>query len=76
MIFLSHVLSKDGIKEDPQKIKAIMEWPRPTTVTKVRSFLAMAGYYQRFVHNITKIALPLANMLKKITKFRWLDKCE
>ena len=41
--FLGHVVTKDGIQVDPQKIKAVSEWPRPTTVTEIRSFLGLAG---------------------------------
>jgi len=38
-----HVVSKEGIKVDPQKVKVITDWPRPTNVTKVRSFLDLVG---------------------------------
>jgi len=47
--FLGHVISKEGIKVDPQKVKAIMEWTRSTNITEVRSFLGLVGYYLRFV---------------------------
>ena len=53
-----------------------MECPRTTTTTEVRSFLCMVGYYQRFVQDFSKIALPLTNLLKKTTKFEWSDKLE
>ena len=47
--FLGHVVSKGGIAIDPSKVEAVMEWERPTTVTEVRSFLGLAGYYWRFI---------------------------
>ena len=47
--FLGHVVTKDGIQVYPQKIEAVSEWPRPTTVTEIRSFLGLVGYYRRFV---------------------------
>ena len=53
-----------------------MEWPRATNVTEVRSFLELAGYYRRFVKDITKVASPLTNLLKKVVKFEWTSKCE
>jgi hypothetical protein len=43
--FLGHVISKDGISVDPMKIKAVVEWERPTNVQEIRSFLGLAGYY-------------------------------
>ncbi|KAL5553968.1 hypothetical protein UlMin_041370 [Ulmus minor] len=46
--FLGHVISKDGVSVDPSKVEAVSNWPRPTTVTEIRSFLGMAGYYRRF----------------------------
>ena len=60
--FLGHVVSKDGIQVDSKKIEAITEWLRPTTVTEVRSFLGLAGYYRRFVKDFSKIAAPLTRL--------------
>ena len=74
--FLGHVISGDGISVDPTKIEAVMKWPRPTTVTEVRSFLGLAGYYRRFVEGFSAIATPLTHLLKKETRFEWTDKCE
>ena len=74
--FLGHVVSKDGIQVDPKKIEAITELSRPTTVTEVRSFLGLAGYYRRFVKYFSKIAAPLIRLTQKNAKFVWTDKCE
>jgi len=67
--FLGHVVIKEGIKVNPQKINAIVEWPRPINVTEVRSFLHLVGYYRRFVKDFSKIVSPLTNLLKKTTEF-------
>nr|GEZ96853.1 putative nucleotidyltransferase, ribonuclease H [Tanacetum cinerariifolium] len=52
--FLSYIVSADRITMDPAKVEAITKWPRPTTVTKVRSFLGLAGYYRRFMEEREK----------------------
>ena len=46
---LGHVVSKEGIQVDPKKIEVVLDWPRPTTVTEIRSFLDLVRYYRRFV---------------------------
>ena len=60
--FLGHVIGKEGIMVDPSKIEAVASWERPRTPTEVRSFLGLSGYYQRFVHDFTKIATPLTKL--------------
>ncbi|XP_016185462.1 uncharacterized protein LOC107627114 [Arachis ipaensis] len=47
--FLGHIVSKKGISVYPAKVEAVMEWKRPTSVTEIRSFLGLAGYYRRFI---------------------------
>jgi hypothetical protein len=57
--FLGHLISNGGISLDPAKVKEITEWSVPTTVTEVRSFLGLAGYYWRFIEGLSKIAKPM-----------------
>ena len=76
VLFLGHIISKEGISVDPAKVVAVKEWARPRTVTEVRSFLGMAGYYRRFIKDFSKIALPLTTLTRKDQKFVWSDKCE
>ncbi|GKC06403.1 putative reverse transcriptase domain-containing protein [Tanacetum coccineum] len=71
--FLGHIVSADGIIMDPAKVEAITKWPRPTTVTEVRSFLGLAGYYRRFVEGFSRLALPLTQLMRKGEKFVWTD---
>ena len=54
------------VSTDPEKIKAVTEWPQPTTVTEVRSFLGFVSYYRRFVPNFSKVAKPLSKLLQNL----------
>ena len=74
--FLGHVVSKDGIQVDPSKVETVQKWPRPTSVTEVRSFLGLAGYYRRFVKDFSRIAVPLTRLTRKNVKYVWTDSCE
>ena len=74
--FLGHVVSADGIYVDPQKVEAVANWEQPTTVTEVRSFLGLAGYYRRFIEGFSKIAGPLHGLTRKGVKFEWTERCE
>ena len=58
-MFLGHVIYKDGIIMDPNKIEAVINWDRPTHVSEVRSFLGLTGYYRRFVERFSRIMTPL-----------------
>ncbi|GKF32416.1 hypothetical protein Tco_0102214 [Tanacetum coccineum] len=59
--FLGHV--------DPSKIEAVKNWKAPTTSSEVRSFLGLAGYYRRFIANLSKIAKPLTSLTQKNQKY-------
>ncbi|KAL0561549.1 hypothetical protein IC582_001983 [Cucumis melo] len=76
VVFLGHVVSVEGICVDPQKTEVVDKWKRPTSVTEIRSFLGLAGYYRRFVEGFSKLALPLTNLIRKNVKFEWTDACE
>src|SRR5271163_4756735 len=54
--FLGHVISWEGVSTDPEKISAVRDWPIPTSLTEVRSFLGLAEFYQRFVQSFAQIA--------------------
>ena len=57
--FLGHVISREGIAIDPNKVVTMTNWEVPTTVGEIRSFLGLAGYYRRFIENFSKIAKPM-----------------
>ena len=74
--FHGHVVSAGGISVDPEKIQAIIDWKAPTSVTEIRSFLGLAGYYHKFIEGFSSIAKPMTQLLKKDKKFEWTQKCE
>ncbi|KAL0549529.1 hypothetical protein IC582_014014 [Cucumis melo] len=74
--FLGHVVSKAGVSVDLAKIEAVISWTRPSTVSEVRSFLGLAGYYRRFVENFSRIATPLTQLTRKGAPFVWSKACE
>ncbi|XP_048141432.1 uncharacterized protein LOC125316639 [Rhodamnia argentea] len=76
VIFLGHMVIGEGISVDPAKIEAVVNWPRPTTVTEIRSFLGLAGYYRRFVEGFSRIAGPLTQLTRKGVKFECIEECE
>ncbi|KAI3761819.1 hypothetical protein L1987_52241 [Smallanthus sonchifolius] len=63
--FLGHIVNEKGIHVDPAKIEAVKNWKAPMTPTEVRSFLALAGYYRRFISNFSKVAVPLTALTHK-----------
>ncbi|GKD92402.1 putative reverse transcriptase domain-containing protein [Tanacetum coccineum] len=60
--FLGHVIDSKGIYVDPAKIKSIKDWASPKSPTKIRQFLGLAGYYQRFIEGFLKIAKPMTKL--------------
>ena len=61
---------------DPNKLKAVQEWPAPCNVTDVRQFLGLASYYRRYIPHFAHIAGPLHALTQKNTTFDWTDDCQ
>ena len=73
MKFLGHVISENGVEADPEKTKAIREFPRPTTVTELQRFHGMVNQLAKFLPNLATINEPLRQLLKKGQQ--WLNRC-
>ena len=65
-----------GIEVDPKKTETVKNWPRPLTVTVIRSFLGLAMYYRRFIYGFASIASLLTTLTQKKFKFKWTEACE
>jgi hypothetical protein len=76
VLFLGHVISVEGIAVDPSKVKEVLEWKSPRSVTQIHSFLRLAEYYRRFIPNFSKIAKPMTKLLEKDAKIKWSLQCE
>lgn len=62
--FVGHIVLAEGIATDPSKVEAVVSWPRPQTVTELRSFLGFCGYYRRFVKDFSRLCQPLNELLR------------
>ncbi|RVW78956.1 hypothetical protein CK203_052381 [Vitis vinifera] len=76
LVFLSFVVSAQGIQVDEEKIHAIQDWSSPTSVGHVRSFHGLASFYWKFVKDFSSITAPLIKVIKRNVGFKWEDEQE
>ena len=75
-MYLGHIVGKDGIKPNPDKVQVIKNYPVPKSCNDVRSFVALVSYYRRFIKGFATIASPLNALLKKGVQFLWSHQCQ
>lgn len=73
VLYLGHMITKDGLKPNDDKIQAVINFPIPKTPTEIKSFLGLIGYYRKFIKDFAKITQPLTNCLKKRNKIVFTD---
>ncbi len=76
VLFLGHVVLKDGIQPDTKVTEKVLNWPRPTMPREVRACIGLCSYYQRFIKDFAEKAAPLHSLTKKHAKFTWSEQCE
>ncbi|XP_048484046.1 uncharacterized protein LOC125490066 [Plutella xylostella] len=69
--YLGHIIGEHGVKPNPEKIKAVSEYPIPNSPKDIKSFLGLVSYYRRFIPDFSKLAKPLTSLLKKDVPFKW-----
>jgi len=69
--FLGHIVSSNGLQQDPEKVNSVKNWPVPNCKRNIRSFLGLASYYRRFIPNFAKIAKPLHYLTSEHVEFNW-----
>ena len=74
--YLGHVFSSNGMEPDPAKTSAVCNWSTPSDTSNLRSFLGLASYYRRYIHNFAEIAAPLHQLTNKGVKFEWTPSCQ
>ena len=74
--FLGYIITPDGIAPNPKKIKAVIDWLVPTSISDVRSFLGFTNFYKRFNEQQASIAVPPTNLTRKDVPFIWSQSCE
>ncbi len=76
MKYLGHVVSREGVTADPDKIKKVATWPAPSSTKEVQSFLGFASYYRRFIQGFAEIAKPLHRLTKRGLTYQWTAECQ
>jgi len=76
VLYLGYYITDNGLETDPSKIKIIKDYPKPTNLKSLRSFIGLAQFYRRFIKDFSKIATPLYDLQKKDKEFIWSDDCQ
>ena len=70
------MISGNGVAVDLEKVKAVVEWTRPTSEFEIYSFLGISGYYRCFIEDFSKLSGPFIALTRKNAHFIWTDECE
>ena len=73
--FLGHIVNSKGIRPDPKKVAAVVDWPELKNVHDVRSFLGLVNYFRKFIKDFASLAEPLTNLTRAKNPWAWTDRC-
>jgi predicted aspartyl protease len=71
LVYLGHLVTAEGLRPDPLKVKAILEMETPNDATDVRSFIGMTGFYRSYIEGFAKTCEPLYKLTRLEEKFKW-----
>jgi hypothetical protein len=71
VLFLGHIINREGLAIDPKKVTSILDWKATKDVRGIKSFIGMAGYYRHFIEGFSKIVRPMTTLLAKKVEFKW-----
>ena len=74
--YLGMIIEEGRISMDPVKLEGIRDWPTPTMVKQIQSFLGFGNFDRKFISHYSNLAQPLNNLMKKDKKFEWTTKCQ
>ena len=74
--FCGHVIDRNGIMPDPDKVKVVLDWPTPIDVHQLRSFVGLAQYFRKFIQAFASMIVPLTALFKKGAEFKWSVACQ
>jgi hypothetical protein len=76
VLFLGHIINRDGLDVDPKKVADILDWKAPRDVHGIKNLIGMVGYYRCFIEGFSKIARPMTALLAKKVEFKWTAECQ
>jgi hypothetical protein len=76
VLFLGHIINREGLAVDPKKVTTILDWKAPKDVRGIKSFIGMASCYRRFIEGFSNIARPMTALLAKKVEFKWTPACQ
>lgn len=74
--FLGYIIESGQVRTDPEKVQAVAEWPKPTTVKQLQQFLGFANFYCRFIRNYSRVVAPLTQLTSTATPFSWTPEAD